>query len=243
MSNLSIGTWMSLPNESIAEIFAKTGYEWIVIDLEHSAISINQAEKLIRVIDLAGSKPLVRLSGHSSSQIKRVLDAGAAGIIAPMVNTQEDGKNIIEACFYPPNGIRGMGLARAQGYGIPQLRDQYLHKDNLDIEIYFQIESEKAVENIEKIFELPINGYFIGPYDLSASLGDPGNFKSDQFIKAERRVMSAAEDRALKKGFHLVEPILTELKDLEKRGYNKIAFSVDIRMLHSIAALPFLKSE
>ena len=60
MSNLSIGTWMSLPNESIAEIYAKTGYEWIVIDLEHSAISINQAEKLIRIIDLAGSMPLVR---------------------------------------------------------------------------------------------------------------------------------------------------------------------------------------
>lgn len=242
MSNLSIGTWMSLANESIAEIFAKTGYEWIVIDLEHSAISINEAEKLIRIIDLAGSKPLVRLSGHSSSQIKRVLDAGANGIIVPMVNSQEEGKKILEACFYPPNGTRGMGLARAQGYGIPQLRDKYLKHDNKDIEIYFQIESSEAVKNIDKIFELPINGYFIGPYDLSASLGDPGNFKSDKFIEAEARVMSSAEAHSLNKGFHLVEPIIEDLQDLEKRGYNKIAFSVDIRMLHSSAALPFLDS-
>ena len=242
MSNLSIGTWMSLPNESIAEIFAKTGYEWIVIDLEHSAISINQAEKLIRVIDLAGSKPLVRLSGHSSSQIKRVLDAGARGIIAPMVNSFAEGKKILEACFYPPDGSRGMGLARAQGYGIPKLRDSYLKSDHKDLEIFFQIESQEAVESIDQIFELPINGYFIGPYDLSASLGDPGNFKSNKFLEAEAKVMKAAESRSLQKGFHLVEPSISELKDLEKRGYNKIAFSVDIRMLHSIAELPFLNS-
>ena len=242
MSNLSIGTWMSLPNESIAEIYAKTGYEWIVIDLEHSAISINQAEKLIRIIDLAGSKPLVRLSGHSSSQIKRVLDAGARGIIAPMVNNLEEGKKILEACFYPPEGLRGMGLARAQGYGIPKLRDNYLKSDNKNIEIYFQIESQEAVKNIDKIFELPIDGYFIGPYDLSASLGDPGNFKSDKFLEAEAKVMDAAEAHSLHKGFHLVEPLIAELEDLEKRGYNKIAFSVDIRMLHSIAELPFLNS-
>jgi len=199
-------------------------------------------KKLIRIIDLAGSKPLVRLSGHSSSQIKRVLDAGALGIIAPMVNNVEEGKKILEACFYPPDGSRGMGLARAQGYGIPKLRDNYLKSDYKGIEIYFQIESQEAVESIDKIFELPIDGYFIGPYDLSASLGDPGNFKSNKFLEAEAKVMDAAEARSLKKGFHLVEPIIAELEDLKKRGYNKIAFSVDIRMLHSIAELPFLNS-
>ena len=117
MSKLSIGTWLSLPNESIAEIFAKAGYEWIVIDLEHSTIGINQAEQLIRVIDLAGSKPFGRLSGHDVSQIKRVLDAGAKGILAPMVETIHQTDSIISPCQYPPDGTRGMGLARAQGYG------------------------------------------------------------------------------------------------------------------------------
>ena len=117
MRKHSIGTWLSLPNESVAEIFAKAGYEWVVIDLEHSAININQAEQLIRVIDLAGSKPFVRLSGHSSSQIKRVLDAGAKGILAPMVESKAQIESIVAACHYPPKGNRGMGLARAQGYG------------------------------------------------------------------------------------------------------------------------------
>ena len=101
MSNLSIGTWQSLPNESIAEIFAKAGYEWIVIDLEHSCININQAEQLIRVIDLAGSKPFVRLSNHDPAQIKRVLDAGAKGILAPMIETVNQIEKIIAACHYP----------------------------------------------------------------------------------------------------------------------------------------------
>jgi len=237
--DLSIGTWMSLPNESIAEIFAKTGYQWVVIDLEHSAISINQAESLIRIIDLAGSKPLVRLSGHSSSQIKRVLDSGAAGIIVPMVNTFEEGEKILQSCFYPPMGSRGMGLARAQGYGATEIREKYLNYDSNNIEIYFQIESYKAIENIDKIFSLPITGYFIGPYDLSASLGDPGNFTSDVFMEAEKKTMLEAEKYSLQKGYHLVEPNFEDLKTLKKRGYNKIAFSVDIRMIESISKLPF----
>ncbi len=146
--------------------------------------------------------------GIQAHKLKRVLDAGARGIIAPMVNNLEEGKKILEACFYPPEGSRGMGLARAQGYGIPKLRDNYLKSDNKDIEIYFQIESQEAVESIDKIFELPIDGYFIGPYDLSASLGDPGNFKSDKFLEAEAKVMDAAETHSLQKGFHLVEPII-----------------------------------
>ena len=87
---------VNYPNEAIAEIFAQSGFEWIVIDLEHSAININQAEKLIRVIDLAGSKPMVRLSGMTLIKL-RVLDFGASGIIAPMVDTYEQGKNILEA--------------------------------------------------------------------------------------------------------------------------------------------------
>ena len=126
MSNHSIGTWLSLPNESVAEIFVNAGYEWVVIDLEHSAININQAEQLIRVISLAGSKPFVRLSGHSHSQIKRVLDAGAQGILAPMIESKSQIESIIAACYYPPRGTRGMGLARAQGYGEANAKSEYI---------------------------------------------------------------------------------------------------------------------
>jgi len=239
MSNLSIGTWQSLPNESIAEIFAKAGYEWIVIDLEHSSININQAEKLIRVIDLAGSKPFVRLSGHDASQIKRVLDAGAKGILAPMIETLNQIEKIISACHYPPSGLRGMGLDRAQGYGENLTKKNYISNQVNEIEIYAQIESKKGLKNCKEIFSQNIKGYFIGPYDLSASLNHPGDFDTDEFHEAEAAILSAAKEENIKCGYHLVEPEKDKIRALQEKGYDMIAFSVDIRMIDTSARLPF----
>ena len=239
MSKLSIGTWQSLPSESIAEIFANAGYEWIVIDLEHSTITINQVEQLIRVIDLAGSKPFVRLSGHDPAQIKRVLDAGAKGILAPMIETQNQIEKIISACHYPPYGIRGMGLARAQGYGESSAKEKYISSTANKVEIYAQIESIKGLKNCKEIFSQNIKGYFIGPYDLSASLNNPGVFDSEEFKDAEAKILSAAKQENIRCGYHLVEPKIDELKVLQEKGYDMIAFSVDIRMLDISARLPF----
>ena len=239
MRNHSIGTWLSLPNESVAEIFANAGYEWIVIDLEHSAININQAEQLIRVIDLAGSKPFVRLSGHSSSQIKRVLDAGAKGILAPMVESKTQIEDIIASCNYPPKGNRGMGLARAQGYGEVNAKSEYISTSSKHIEIYAQIESVTGIANLDSIFSQGIDGYFIGPYDLSASLGNPGIFDSDEFINAEEQILKISKQHQVKAGYHLVEPNPEQIPLLLSKGYDMIAFSVDIRMLDLSARLPF----
>ena len=239
MSNHSIGTWLSLPNESVAEIFAKAGYDWVVIDLEHSSININQAEQLIRVIDLAGSKPFVRLSGHSASQIKRVLDAGAKGILAPMVETKAQIDSIISACHYPPRGNRGMGLARAQGYGEANAKSEYILTNSKNIEIYAQIESVAGIANLDSILSQEIDGYFIGPYDLSASLGNPGVFDSDAFINAEEEILRASKQHQVKAGYHLVEPNPEQIPLLVNKGYDMIAFSVDIRMLDLLARSPF----
>ena len=241
MSYHSIGTWLSLPNESVAEIFAKAGYEWVVIDLEHSAININQAEQLIRIIDLAGSKPFVRLSGHSSSQIKRVLDAGAKGILAPMVESKAQIESIVAACHYPPRGNRGMGLARAQGYGEANAKSKYITTTSKHIEIYAQIESVAGIANLDSIFSQEIDGYFIGPYDLSASLGNPGIFNSEEFVNAEDQILQASKQHQIKAGYHLVEPNQGEIPILLNKGYDMIAFSVDIRMLDLSARLPFIK--
>ena len=241
MSNLSIGTWQSLPNESIAEIFAKAGYEWIVIDLEHSCININQAEQLIMVIDLAGSKPFVRLSNHDPAQIKRVLDEGAKGILAQMIETVNQIEKIIAACHYPPSGSRGMGLARAQGYGENLQKQNYISNMANEIEIYAQIESIKGLKNCREIFSQNINGYFIGPYDLSASLNNPGVFDSDEFSDAETTILSQAKNENIKCGYHLVEPEIDQIKLLQAKGYDMIAFSVDIRILDIGARLPFTK--
>ena len=200
MSKISYGTWLTIYSEAIAEILSRAGYDWITIDLEHTAISLTQAEKLIRVIDLCGVKPIVRVSSNNSAEIKKILDFGAKGIIIPMINNVEDVKKAIGACFYPPSGSRGMGLYRAQGYGDKDKKEKYINDDAEQIELYLNIESREAVENIESIFDSDITGYFLGPYDLSASIGSPGKFDTLEFIDLEKKIMRAAEKYNIKRG-------------------------------------------
>ena len=179
------------------------------------------------------------MSAHDAAQIKRVLDAGARGIIAPMIENANQMQDIINACHYPPAGKRGMGLARAQAYGEATAKTKYINQGYKDIEIFAQIESLEAVQNIESIFAKSIDGYFIGPYDLSASMGNAGKFNTDEFKLTESLILEAAKKANIKSGFHLVEPAKQELVKLVDFGYDMVAFSVDIRMLDSSARIPF----
>ncbi len=240
-SEISIGTWISLYNEGIAEILANAGYEWITVDLEHSSISVSEAEKLIRVIDNCGAKPLVRVSNNNSVQIKRVLDAGAKGIIVPMVVSEDDINKAIEHISYPPKGKRGMGLSRAQGYGEIDKKNNYINELSNQIELYIQIESEDALPNLDNLFSKDINGYIIGPYDLSASMNIPGDFANARFKEVEELILDTAKKYDIKRGCHIVEPDEEELNTKIANGYNFIAYSVDFRMLDVMARKPFKK--
>ena len=239
MSKISYGTWLTIYSEAIAELLSRAGYEWITIDLEHTSISISEAEKLIRIIDLCGVKPIVRVSSNNSAEIKKILDFGARGVIIPMVNNVDDVKNAIKACFYPPLGLRGMGLNRAQGYGDKVTKERYIKDEAKKIELYLNIESKEAVKNIDSIFASDITGYFLGPYDLSASIGSPGKFDTLEFIDLEKKIIKAAEKYNIKKGIHVVEPSRKQLHEKQSLGYDMIAFSVDFRMLDSVSRIPF----
>src|SRR5680860_143679 len=109
--NATVGSWLQLADPSLTEMMVQAGFDWLTIDLEHTSTTVSQAADMIRIGDLAGVPMLVRLSGHEPSQIKRVLDMGASGIIAPMVNTADEAKAIVDAALYPPVGTRGVGLA------------------------------------------------------------------------------------------------------------------------------------
>ena len=132
-----------------------------------------------------------------------------------------------------------MGLARAQGYGEAHAKSKYITTTSKHIEIYAQIESVAGITNLDSIFSQEINGYFIGPYDLSASLGNPGIFDSEKFINAEDKILQASKQHQIKAGYHLVEPNPEQIPILLNKGYDMIAFSVDIRMLDLSARLPF----
>jgi len=229
-NKITIGSWITLAHPSIAEIMASSGFDWIAIDLEHSVITIREAEELIRVINLSNVTSLVRLTSNDPDQIKRVMDAGSCGVIVPMVKSKDDVKRAVDAVKYPPFGTRSVGLARAQRYG--QSFDEYLEWQKNESIIIVQIEHIDAVNNLEEIFSVGgVDGYIIGPYDLSASLGVPGKFEDPTFLSAMERIKKVASDMKIMGGIHIIEPEPEQLQQRINEGYQFIAYSLDIRMI------------
>jgi 2-keto-3-deoxy-L-rhamnonate aldolase RhmA len=227
---LTLGSWISLGHAAIAEIMAKAGFDWLVVDLEHSVIDLQAAGDLIRVIDLCGVTPLVRLTSNDPNQIKRMMDAGAAGIVVPMVNSAAEAVRAVAATRYPPAGTRSAGLGRAQGYGTSF--PHYLKWQADGPLVIVQIEHQSAVANLEEILKVPgVDGFLVGPYDLSCSLGIPGQFARQEFTEAMARVRAVGQQLGCPSGLHIVEPDLGRLEQAIREGFTFIAFSVDMRIL------------
>jgi 2-dehydro-3-deoxyglucarate aldolase len=234
---LTIGSWITLGNTGIAEILANAGFDWLVIDLEHTTISLEQAGELIRTIELAGVPSLVRLTSNDENQIKRVMDAGAQGIVVPMVNNANDARKAVLSTRYPPLGVRGVGLARAQQYGASFNENFTWQADmNSGPVVVVQIESIDAVENLKDILAVRgVDSFIIGPYDLSCSMGIPGKFDHPEFKKIMSKIMKISAKQESVSGLHVVEPDAKQLADAIDSGHKFIAYSVDIRMIDVVA--------
>ena len=227
---LSLGSWISIGNPSTVEIMARAGFEWLVVDLEHTAIGIDAASEMIRIIDLCGVTPLVRLTSNDANQIKRVMDAGAHGIVVPMVNNGEQARLAVAATRYAPKGTRGVGLSRAQGYGANFA--EYLAWQSDSPIVIVQIEHISAIDHLADIITVPgVDGLIIGPYDLSCSMGIPGQFEKPDFLRGMDRIREIAREHSFPCGTHIVEPDLLLLQKAVADGYTFIAYSVDQRML------------
>ena len=225
-----LGSWITLAHPAIAEIMARSGFDWLAVDLEHSVITIREAEELIRVIDLCGVTPLVRVTSNDSNQIKRIMDAGAHGVIVPMVNCREDAERSVRAVKYPPLGKRGVGLARAQayGFGFNEYKD-WLMTESV---VLIQIEHIEAVENLDAILSVEgIDGFIVGPYDLSGSLGVPGDFEHSAMLEALHEIRRIASAYKTIRGYHVVPPHPDLVQRKVEDGYRLIAYSVDILFL------------
>lgn len=235
-NQLTLGSWVTLGHPSIAEILAMAGYDWLVVDMEHTTISIEQAGELIRVIDLCGVAPLVRLTSNHPDQIKRVMDAGAHGIVVPMVNSVADAERAVAATRYAPRGTRGVGLARAQKFG-PGFQD-YLQWQKDGPVVIVQIEHQDALPHLEAIFSVPgVDGFIIGPYDLSCSMGMSGEFDRPEFKAAMQQILATGLRMNFPAGLHIVEPDPARLAQVIQEGYRFIAYSVDVRMLDVAARI------
>ena len=234
MKKVSLGSWITLNHPSIVEIMADSGFDWLCVDMEHSVTDYAEAQLLIATIQAKGLKAYVRVGENNNRIIKRVLDAGADGIIVPMVNTKEQAQKAIDSVKYPPIGKRGVGLARAQKYGFGF--EDYKDKEANDIKLIVQIEHVDAVNNLVEILSLDeIDGTFIGPYDLSGSVGKPGKYDDDDVKEVLQRYEDIAKKYNKFIGFHVIQPDYQLVLDKIKKGYNFIAFSLDTLFLGSIA--------
>lgn len=227
---LTIGSWVTIGHPSIIEIMGSAGFEWLVIDLEHSSIDLPTAQVLITTIQANKMSALVRVSKNEEVVIKRVLDMGADGVIVPMVNTPEEARQAVSFVHYPPSGKRGVGLFRAQNYGIGF--DDYKTRLGSEVVLIAQIEHIEAVKNIEQIISTPgINGIIIGPYDLSGSMGFPGEFHRQDVKEALQRVALACQNANFPLGFHVIQSDCEKLKEKISEQYSFLAFSLDFFFL------------
>jgi 2-keto-3-deoxy-L-rhamnonate aldolase RhmA len=177
-----LGTIYTTGSLQVAEIISHAGFDWVMIDMEHSVLSVEQVQNALPVF---GEKILkiVRVPGNDELWIKRVMDTGCDGIMVPMVKTAQDAERLVRSAKYPPEGNRSVGLTRAHGYG--QSFAGYVSSANSRIIIMAQIEHKDAVSNIDSILGVKgIDVIFIGPYDLSASMGLAGKVTHPEVVKA-----------------------------------------------------------
>ncbi len=225
-NQLTIGSWVTIGHPSIIDIMASAGFWMVVVDMEHTSIDLTTAHNLISTIQANGMKALVRVSKNEEVIIKRILDMGADGIVVPMVKSRADALEAIDYAKYPPVGKRGVGLFRAQKYGLGF--DEYKKWVNEELVIIAQIEHFEAVENIEEIITTDgIDGVIIGPYDLSGSMGYPGEYDRDDVKKGIEKVLRVCKEQDVPSGFHVIESDPQKLQQRIDEGCTFLAYSLD----------------
>jgi len=227
----ALGTFMALGSTLGAEQLAHVGFDWLVIDQEHGAIDATLTQSLLQAISTTETVPLIRVPWNSGDWIKRALDAGAYGLVVPMVCDRADAEAAVQATRYPPLGARSIGGSRTRLYG----GADYVEHANEEILLIVQIEHKKAVENAREILSVPgIDGYFIGPGDLCASLGLPNTWDPDfpEYWAALEKVQRVAKELGIPGGIHASPGRVPAMLE---RGYRFVAIGFDISFMASAA--------
>jgi 2-keto-3-deoxy-L-rhamnonate aldolase RhmA len=219
-----IGTLLTTASPEVAEVLALAGFDWLFIDLEHGSLSIQDAQRAIQAI--AGRCfAVVRVADGTAENIKRVLDTGCDGIIAPHVNSATEARRIVALAKYPPTGERSVGLGRAQGYGLSFA--EYMATANDRVAIIVQIEHVDAVANVSEILAVQgIDAIFVGPYDLSGSMGILGRVSDTRVVEAIGKVRGACTASKVPFGifFGASEPALAAIR----QGARLVAVGTDL---------------
>jgi len=222
--------WTSIGHPQVTEMLTMSGVDFVGVDIEHSTISQEQAQSIISACHSAGICCMPRIATHNQEAIKRLLDSGADGIIVPTVDTPQQVEKLIEWMKYPPLGKRGYGIARAQGYGHDF--EEYTSQWNDSSSLIIQIESISAVENIEKLLQFEeVDGAMVGPYDISGSLGIPGQIDHQKVKDAGKQVVDACQKFGKSCGTQDIDPTSESVKAALVSGYTFVVLASDVFIL------------
>lgn len=225
-----LAAWQQLPCPQISAAMASLGFDWLVIDAEHSSITIQVAEHCFIAAERHGCRPMVRLPQACPYTARRYLDAGAQGLIVPVVEEREGFDTFAQHCYFPPKGKRGLGLVRANLWG--GVLQEYINE--FEPTIIAQIETQKGANNCQQILASPyVDGIMIGPYDLSADLGCPGDFSNPDFVEICREIRNNVKNSGKMLGFHQVASDEQQLKQRLQEGYDFIAYGTDLVAMRS----------
>ena len=232
----AVGTFLGVSTPSIVEILGYTGLDFVVIDTEHGPYDTMPVSDLIRASQSRGMAPVVRVADVTHKEIQRAVDNGAEGIIIPCLRSMDDFRKAVELCKFPPLGSRGFIKARGSGYGNEEWAEgtleEYMHNSNEKVLLLPQCETREALENIEAIVNIEgIDGIFIGPFDLSISMGIPGQFDAPQFRRAVSRVLNTCKEAG--KLCMIFTSSVEEAKAYMDQGFDAVANSIDTIMFRN----------
>jgi 2-dehydro-3-deoxyglucarate aldolase len=226
----TLGGWIMIGHPTVAELMAGEGFDWLGVDLEHTSTDLRTFHELVLAVKGTDTDLLVRMPGHDPELTKRVLDAGANGIIVPSVNTIEQAQLAVSMAKFPPEGFRGASLCRASDFG-RNFKNYYQHFNEQSL-VVAMIEHIDAVNNIDSI--LSVNGIdatLIGPYDMSASMGIAGKIDDPKVKDAQQKIVDACNAHNVPAGIHVVPIDPQQVEQRKKQGYKFIACSIDTEFI------------
>ncbi len=228
-----LGTFAWSRSAAMVEAVGQLGFDYVVIDNEHSAISVEHTEHLIRAAETAGVVPIVRIAELSRAVITRALDSGAGGVIVPQIHSAQYARYAVEAAKYHPLGRRGMAQARAAGFGMT-LGQEYYEMANQETLLIIQVETREAVEHLPSILAVPgVDAILIGPMDLSQSLGYPGQMDLPAVQSVTERVIQQAREAQVPVGIYV--PDAEKAKVWRDKGARLLLMSTDLHLMAQAA--------